>query len=224
MVNDMKKKNMNSFGYTIFKPIVKALFYLLYRPKVIGKENILRSGPYVLAGNHTKWLDAVMLVSVVPYNQVHFLAKEELWHGLGWIVVKAMGCIPVNRKIHDKDALTKAYCYLNNGSCIGVFPEGTINRTDDVIRPFKYGAVKMCKETNAYLIPFVITGKYKLFRKGITIEFLKPRKVSSDLEIENDKLMDSVRNKLTKYFFETGAKKSCKERGNNNEKEKFSRI
>ena len=44
-----------------------------------------------------------MLVSVTPKNQVHFLAKEELWHGKGWIVVKAMGCIPVNRKIHDKD-------------------------------------------------------------------------------------------------------------------------
>ena len=53
----------------------------------------------------------------------------------------------------------------------------TINRTDDIIMPFKFGAVKMCKETGADLIPFVITGKYKLFKRGITIEFLKPRKV-----------------------------------------------
>lgn len=219
MVNGMKKKSMNSFGYTIFKPIVRTLFYLLYRPKVIGRKNVLKSGPYVLAGNHTKWLDAVMLVSVVPNNQVHFLAKEELWHGFGRIVVKAMGCIPVNRKIHDKDALIKAYEYLNNGSCIGIFPEGTINKTDDIIMPFKFGAVKMCRETGAYLIPFVITGKYRLFRRGITIEFLKPRKVSGDLEIENDRLMDSVSNKLTKYFLKSGEKNVGKKRGNNNEKQ-----
>ena len=57
MVIKMKKKNMNAWGYTIVKPIVKALFYILFRPKVIGKENIPKNGPYVLAGNHTKWLD-----------------------------------------------------------------------------------------------------------------------------------------------------------------------
>ena len=209
---------MNAWGYTIVKPIVKALFYILFRPKVIGKENILKKGTYVLDGNHTKWLDSVMLFSVAPRNQVHFLAKEELWHGKGWIVVKAMGCIPVNRKIHDKDALIKAYEYLNNGNCIGIFPEGTINRTDDIIMPFKFGAVKMCKETNADLIPFVITGKYKLFKRGITIEFLKPRKVSQDLELENEKLMDAVSEKLEDYFLITGEKKVTKKRGKKNGK------
>ena len=159
-----------------------------------------------------------MLVSVTPKNQVHFLAKEELWHGKGWIVVKAMGCIPVNRKIHDKDALIKAYEYLNNGSSIGIFPEGTINRTDDIIMPFKFGAVKMCKETNATLVPFVITGKYKLFKKGVTIEFLKPRKVTEELELENEKLMNDVKEKLEDYFLITGEKKVDRKRGKKNGK------
>ena len=209
---------MNAWGYTLVKPIVKLLFYTLYRPIIKGRENIPKKGPFVLAGNHTKWLDSVMLVSVTPKNQVHFLAKEELWHGKGWIVVKAMGCIPVNRKIHDKDALIKAYEYLNNGSCIGIFPEGTINRTDDIIMPFKYGAVKMCKETGATLVPFVITGKYKLFKKDVTIEFLKPRKVTSDLELENEKLMSDVKEKLEDYFLITGEKKVDMKRGKKNGK------
>ncbi len=214
----MKKKNMNAWGYTLVKPIVKVLFYTLFRPTIKGRENIPKKGPFVLAGNHTKWLDSVMLVSVTPKNQVHFLAKEELWHGKGWIVVKAMGCIPVNRKIHDKDALIKAYEYLNNGSSIGIFPEGTINRTDDIIMPFKFGAVKMCKETDATLVPFVITGKYKLFKKGVTIEFLKPRKVTGDLEIENEKLMSDVKEKLEDYFLVTGEKKVSRKRGKKNGK------
>ena len=209
---------MNAWGYTLVKPIVKLLFYTLYRPTIKGRENIPKNGPFVLAGNHTKWLDSVMLVSVTPKNQVHFLAKEELWHGKGWIVVKAMGCIPVNRKIHDKDALIKAYEYLNNGSCIGIFPEGTINRTDDIIMPFKYGVVKMCKETDATLVPFVITGKYKLFKKGVTIEFLKPRKVTGDLELENEKLMRDVKEKLEDYFLITGEKKVDMKRGKKNGK------
>lgn len=200
----MKKKS--TFIYKIVRPIVKGLIYLFFRPTVIGRENIPKDGPYVLAGNHTKWLDPVMLVGVAGPNQVHFLAKEEMWHGKGWIVVKAMSCIPVNRKIHDKDALISAYNHLNTGKCIGIFPEGTINRTDDIVMPFKIGAVKMCKETGAPLVPFVITGKYKWFKKGITIEFLKPRKVKGDLTLENEKLMDAVSSKLEEYFLKTGEK------------------
>lgn len=202
----MKKKS--TVVYKIVRPIVKGLVYLFFRPEVVGRENIPKDGPYVLAGNHTKWLDPVMLVGVAGPNQVHFLAKEEMWHNVGgWIVVKAMGCIPVNRKIHDKDALISAYKHLNSGRCIGIFPEGTINRTDDIVMPFKIGAVKMCSETGASLVPFVITGEYKWFRKGIKIEFLKPRKVSDDLTLENEKLMDAVSKKLENYFIKTGEKK-----------------
>lgn len=160
----------------------------------------------MLAGNHTKWLDPVLLVGVAGKNQVHFLAKEEMWHNIGWIAVKTMSCIPVNRKIHDKDALISAYECLNNGSCIGIFPEGTINKTKDLIMPFKIGAVKMCKETGAKLVPFVITGKYKWFGKSIKIEFLKPREVGDDLELENDRLMNDVSEKLGEYFSVTKEK------------------
>ena len=119
----------------------------------------------------------------------------------------------------SKEELIKAYEYLNSGSSIGIFPEGTINRTKDIIMPFKFGAVKMCKETEALLVPFVITGKYKLFKKGVTVEFLKPRKVTDELELENEKLMDSVSEKLEEYFLETG-EKVVKKRGKNNGKKR----
>ena len=181
--------------YKIVKPPVKLLIKLLFRPKVIGLENIPDNGRILLAGNHTKWLDPVLIVSVTN-RQVHFLAKEELFHGITNFIVKGMGCVPVNRKIHDRNALESAYEFLENELCIGIFPEGTINRTDDIIMPFKMGAVKACNHTNTKLIPFIITGKYKLFRKGITIEFLKPIKIGDDLEKENKKFMDIVSKKL----------------------------
>ena len=213
----MMRKSRSSFIYKVIRPIVKGLVYLFFRPKVIGKENIPKNGPYVLAGNHTKWLDPVMLIGVSGRNQLHFLAKEEMWHGKSWIIVKAMDCIPVNRKIHDKDALVSAYNYLNDGKCIGIFPEGTINRTNDIIMPFKIGAVKMCKETNALLVPFVITGKYKWFGKGITIEFLKPRRVTEDLTLENDRLMECISDKLSENLVGE-AKRINKKRGKKNGK------
>ena len=181
--------------YKIVRPIVLILIKILYPSQVLGLDNIPKEGRILLAGNHTKWLDPVLLVSVVK-RQVHFLAKEELFHGLTKPIVKGMGCVPVNRKIHDKNALQGAIDFLNNDLCVGIFPEGTITRTDDIIMPFKIGAVKACSETNSKLVPFVITGKYKLFRKGVKIEFLEPMTIGNNLDEENNKLMNKISNKL----------------------------
>ena len=189
---------MDTLFYKIVKPIVTLLFYVLYRPTVIGRENIPNEGPIVLAGNHTKWLDPVMLVAITK-RQVHFLAKIELFNSFKtrWIA-KGMGCIPVNRKVHDGSSLATAISDLNKGACIGIFPEGTINRTNDVIMPFKMGAVKMSFESSADLVPFAITGKYKLFRKGICIEFFKPMELTDELDKMNDILMKTVSDGIIK--------------------------
>lgn len=186
---------MDTLFYKIVRPIIKFLIYFLFRPTVIGKENIPDSGALVLAGNHTRWLDPPTLVAINK-RQVHFLSKIELFKFPLKSFMKGMGTIPVNRKIHDKDALIHAKEALNNGLCIGIFPEGTINRTKDTVMPFKIGAVKMSSDTNATLVPFVITGKYKLFRRSVVIEFLKPRKIGTDLDSENKKLMKEISEKI----------------------------
>lgn len=181
--------------YKIVRPLVKLYTKVCYPSQVLGLDNIPKEGPILLAGNHTKWLDPVLLVGVVK-RQVHFLAKEELFHGLTKPIVKGMGCVPVNRRIHDHNALEEAENYLKNDLCVGIFPEGTINRTSDTVMPFKIGAVKACNVTGAKLVPFVITGKYKLFRKKVSIEFLEPMTIGDDLEKENKKLMKKISKRI----------------------------
>ena len=190
---------MKSIFYVIIKCILTPLFFLIFRPKVIGKSNIPKNGSVVLAGNHTNNLDSVMLIAVVS-RQVHFLAKIELFKGIFGVIVRGLGCIPVNRKIHDKDALKSAKDVLNDNKVIGIFPEGTINRTNDIIMPFKIGAVKMAKDTNSKIVPFVITGKYNIIGKGIKIEFLEAIEVNGTLDLENDKLMKIVSKKLEEDY------------------------
>lgn len=181
--------------YKFIKPLVWLFIKVFYRPKVIGIKNIPKEGRIVLAGNHTKWLDPVMIVGVTK-RQVHFLAKKELFKGPTKGIVKGMGCIPVDRQKHDKTVLKNTYKVLNNDLCIGIFPEGTINRTGNLVRYFKIGAVKACNDTNTKLVPFVITGKYKLFRRKIKIEFLEPLTISDNLEKENERLMQIISDKL----------------------------
>ena len=190
---------MKCIFYIIIKCILTPLFFLIFRPKVIGKSNIPKNGSIVLAGNHTNNLDSVMLIAVVS-RQVHFLAKIELFKGIFGVIVKAMGCIPVNRKIHDKDALKSAKEVLKNNKVIGIYPEGTINRTDDIIMPFKIGAVKMAKDTNTKIVPFVITGKYNIIGPRVKIEFLESIEIKDELNKENDKLMKIISKKLEEDY------------------------
>ena len=182
----------------IARPIVRVFIKLWYHPTVVGLENIPKKGRIVLAGNHTNDMDSVMMVGVVPYRVLHFLAKDSLLKGFKGHIFRGMGIIPVDRSIHDKNALNNAINALNEDKSIAIFPEGTINRTEDIIMPFKIGAVKMASETDSEIVPFTITGEYKFRSKNLRIEFLKPIKVSKkeDLTEDNEKLMKIISKKL----------------------------
>ena len=109
-----------------------------------------------------------------------------------------MGLIPVKRKTKDGKALPRAIQYLENDKVIGLFPEATINRGDGVILPFKIGAVKMAHDSGRPIIPFVIKGKYKIFRRRIKIVFFEPIYVKeNDLDKANEKFMKYISDKLT---------------------------
>lgn len=176
--------------YKTLRPIITFLFKTLYRPKIIGSNNIPKTGRIILAGNHTHNLDSAMLISSTKRN-IHFLAKAELFKGIKKVFFSNMGLIPVNRKIKDHNVLVHAYNYLENEKIIGIFPEGTFGK--DKILSFKIGAVKMAYETKCDIIPFSITGTYKLFSKDLKIVFGKPIKVkSNNLDKENEKLRNIV--------------------------------
>lgn len=178
--------------YRTFRALISFLVKIIFRPTVINKENIPSQGAVIICGNHTKWLDPLLLVSTTN-RTIHFMAKDSLHKGMKKCIFKGLGTIPVNRKIRDKDSLNKAIECLNNNYVIGIFPEGTINKTDDIIMPFKFGTVAMAGKTNAVIVPFSITGNYKAFRKSVKIEFDKPYKLrSNDLEKENKILMEKV--------------------------------
>jgi len=186
----LKNKYKDVLLYKILRPIITIVFKIIYRPKIEGIENINKTGRLILAGNHTNNLDCLFLISCSKRN-IHFLAKKELFVGIKKVLFSNMGLIPVNRKIKDHNALISAYNYLNNDKVIGIFPEGTFG--NGKILPFKIGAVKMAFETNSLIVPFAITGRYKIFNNNLRIVFGKPIKIKNkDLEIENNKLRNII--------------------------------
>lgn len=176
---------------------LSACFKAVYKPTVTGKENIPEKGRIILAGNHTNYFDC-LLVAGATKRCVHYLAKDELMKGPLKLIFGSLGIIPVNRRQKDKAALETAEAYLRDEKLIGIFPEGTINRTDDIIMPFKFGAVKMAKDTETAIVPFVISGKYKPFKKSVKVRFFEPMTVGENLEEANNELMNIVKTELVR--------------------------
>ncbi len=188
----MKQKSHEPALYVFLRPWAGQLFKMLYRVRIEGAENIPSSGAVVIAGNHMSNLDCALVVCATR-RCIHFLAKDELMKGALKYFFGNMGIIPVNRRTKDRYALPAASELLRLNKVIGIFPEGRLNRTDELVLPFKYGAVKMAKETGALLVPFAITGKYNLFRRSIKLTCGKPYRVTGEnLTEENEKLTEIV--------------------------------
>ena len=177
-----KNRSGREFGYKLLKPFVITYFKLKYKPTVIGSENIPSSGPIILCGNHMHTHDQYN-VMMVTKRVIHYMAKDEYFYGPFRWFYKLSGCIKVNRSIHDEDAKSEAMDILNSGKALGIFPEGTRNKTigtkDEVeLLPFKYGAVSLAKKTRALIVPFAITGKYTGKSGKLTTRIGKPIDIS----------------------------------------------
>ena len=199
MSHEIKNKQINSpILYRLVRPLGVLLTRGIFRPRVIGKENNPKPGGGVLAGNHQFVLDP-LVIAIATKRCVHFLAKKEIfkYRFTNWFM-RNCGIIPVHRQRKDSDALAAAKQYLTDGEVVGIFPEGTIIKPDDVrLLPFKFGAVKMAKDTGCPIVPFTINGSYIPFQGRLEIVFQEPIYITGeDLEEENDDLRERVAGNL----------------------------
>ena len=174
---------VHKIGYTFFKIILGPIYKFWYNPKIIGKENIPLEGRIIVCGNHLHIMDQCALI-VSTKRMIHYLAKKEYFDGKFAWFFKMSGCIPVNRQVKDNNAKNAALELLNQDCAIGLFPEGTRNRTNKKLLPFKYGAVSMAIKTDSYIVPFGISGTYKFRSKDLIVRIGKPFKVT-DMSYED---------------------------------------
>lgn len=193
MDNCEKEKNLI---YSILKPIYTALLKIVFRPKIIGKENIPKDGALIFAGNHKHAVDPTM-VMISTDRIVHYMAKEELFKGIHGIILRKMGLIKVYRGRANPNAVKEAEKILYKAGTVGIFPEGTRNKTNTELLKFRHGAVAIAKKTETKIQPFAIRNKYKILKKSVEIEFGKPIEVS---EMEIEEANEYLRNEVLKLL------------------------
>lgn len=184
--------------YKIAKAIYSKLLKILYNPTTKGTKNIPEKGPIIIVGNHKHAFDPIMVMSNTN-RTIHYMAKESLFKGIHGKILKSIGTIKIHRNKSNPIAIKEAEEILKQGGAVGIFPEGTRNRTNQELLKFRHGAVEIAKKTNTPIIPFAIKGDYKLFKKGLSIEFGKPIKISHmEVEEANNYIRNEVLNILRK--------------------------
>ena len=186
----MKEKHKK--GYILLRTILRLPFKLWYNPKITGTSNIPKEGALIICANHKHVMDQCPIL-ISTKRMVHYMAKKEYFDGKFAWFFKMAGCISVNRSIKDTAASNQALELLKEGYAVGLFPEGTRNKTKEKLLPFKFGAVSMAKKTDAYILPVGIIGEYRFRSKDLTIKIGKPFKVGDmTLEEANDLLKNKI--------------------------------
>ena len=136
-----------NFKYRLFIPLLfhRLLLKILgIKVKIIGKNSNFR--PLILIGNHTSYVDIIILGSIMP---ICFIAKEEIkkWFLFGFLA-KMQNTIFINRKNYKtQESLNGISSQLSSNSAVVIFPEGTTN-TGKKILSFKSSLFNLFENNN----------------------------------------------------------------------------
>ena len=150
--------------YLISRLILRPLFLLVFRPRVVGRENVPATGAFIIASNHLSFIDSMAIPLMAP-RRVGYLAKAEYFTGSGikgWFTktwFTALGALPVERQTHRaaQQALDTAMTVLRAGGGFGIYPEGTRSRDGRLARG-KTGVAWLALTADCPVVPVGITG------------------------------------------------------------------
>jgi 1-acyl-sn-glycerol-3-phosphate acyltransferase len=168
------------FRHFTVRTFISSIFRAFFPMRIIGRKHLPAKGALILAGNHTGWVDSLILQSA---------CRRPIWYITGPTAFE----LPVIRHIigyfnviplqfgKGLKALDVAVKKLNQAQVICIFPEGRLT-TDGSINPFNKGVAYIHKKSHAPLVPFAIHGGFEAWAynkpfptfRPITIEFSAP--------------------------------------------------
>ncbi len=135
------------------------------RAEAAGVENVPRSGGFLLASNHTSFLDPLLLGSFLP-RPICYFARKSLWDTavMAWMLDR-LKCIPVDRDGEgDVGAFKRVLAALKAGEGVQVFPEGT-RTPDGRLQPARRGIGLLAAKFGGPIVPARVYGAFETFNR-----------------------------------------------------------
>jgi 1-acyl-sn-glycerol-3-phosphate acyltransferase len=168
--------------YVLARFVLRPLFWLVFRPKVTGRENVPLIGPVILASNHLSFIDSIAIPLMAP-RAVSYLAKAEYWQGSGirgWLsrtLFTGLRALPVERDASRaaQAALDTALSVLKDGGAFGIYPEGTRSRDGRLARG-KTGVAWLALTADCPVVPVAVKGTDRV--QPVGARWPRPHRIS----------------------------------------------
>lgn len=143
--------------------------------------------PFVAISNHESMAD-ILIIGTLPW-EMKWMSKESIFRipFLGWMMRMA-GDVSVKRNSVKSrgEAYAKTRQWIERGSSVMIFPEGTRSRTREML-PFRNGAFRLAVETGRPVQPIAVSGTRDAIRKGtwvfgradVVVRILQPLSVET---------------------------------------------
>lgn len=121
----------------------------------------------VVVANHKSFLDLAFLYSAArPSQWIRFMARDNLFHGLGGHAISLLGAFPVKRDSADTASIRRAVRMLKNQELVGIFPEGTRRNRGSEKPEVHAGAALIARMGHAPMIPCTVRNVEKIKQPG----------------------------------------------------------
>ena len=143
-----------------------SLVRILWRAKIHGAFRIRPDQGAVVVCNHRCPLDPSFLAITVP-RAIHWMVAKEYceYPGMGHLL-RLCEVIPVRRGAVGPTAIRAAIRLVKSGELVGIFPEGRINTTEDLLLPGWSGAAMIALTARRRSCPVTFTGRLMTGRRS----------------------------------------------------------
>jgi 1-acyl-sn-glycerol-3-phosphate acyltransferase len=153
------------FFMKLWSWIFSKLTFIRY--EIIDRHKIPKGEAFIYVSNHTSFLDLPGIAMTIR-RQFRPLAKKELLKLPVFGLVTRATCVVVDRSSSESRKKSMNYLakILKMGINILIFPEGTQNRSPEILQPFKEGAFRIAFDTKQRIMPLAVIGAGKLMPPG----------------------------------------------------------
>ena len=176
------------------------VFSMVFKLKIINKSNVPGNSPFFVVSSHRNYLDPFFISFALPFQVKHICTFEMFRKPVIARILRWFGAIPKKRYKNDSTSTRQIIQAINEGYCVGLFPEGGRSWTGEM-RTLKKESLKLLRRFHAVpILPVRVEGNYhawprwsdRLLKAKVSVIFEEP------ISLEGNETLEEIERLLVK--------------------------